>query len=82
MEFTDGSSEEVDLIIFCTGYKITFPFFDHDLLDALPKGSIAGHVGSLLPSTRSTNGPRDHVHVVGPGEVRELLRELAASVSG
>ena len=55
---------------------------DHDLLDALPKGSVAGHVGGLLPSTRSTNGPRDHVHVVGPGEVRELLRELAASVSG
>jgi len=55
---------------------------DHDLLDALPKGSVAGHVGGLLPSTRSTNGPREHVHVVGPGEVRELLRELAASVSG
>ena len=53
---------------------------DHDLLDALPKGSVAGHVGGLLPSTRSTNGPREHVHVVGPGEVRELLRELASSV--
>ena len=34
VEFVDGTSEELDLIIYCTGYKITFPFFDHDLLDA------------------------------------------------
>jgi trehalose 6-phosphate synthase/phosphatase len=54
---------------------------DHDLLDALPTGSIAGHVGGLLPSTRSTDGPREHVHVVGPGEVRSFLRELAAAVA-
>jgi len=55
---------------------------DHDLLDALPPGSIAGHVGGLLPSTRSDGGPREHVHVVGPGEVRTLLREMAGAVSG
>jgi trehalose 6-phosphate synthase/phosphatase len=54
---------------------------DHDLLDALPAGSIAGHVGGLLPSTRSDGGPREHVHVVGPGEVRELLREMVEVVS-
>jgi dimethylaniline monooxygenase (N-oxide forming) len=34
VEFADGTSEEIDLIVYCTGYKITFPFFDHDLLDA------------------------------------------------
>jgi trehalose 6-phosphate synthase/phosphatase len=54
---------------------------DHDLLDALPAGSIAGHVGGLLPSTRSDGGPREHVHVVGPGEVRALLQELIQVVS-
>lgn len=54
---------------------------DHDLLDALPSGSVAGHVGGLLPSTRSTGGARDHIHVVGPGEVRALLRELAAGLA-
>ena len=31
--FTDGSSEEIDLVIFCTGYKITFPFLDRSILD-------------------------------------------------
>ena len=34
VEFEDGTSEELDLIIYCTGYKITFPFFDEALLDA------------------------------------------------
>ena len=53
---------------------------DHDLLDALPSGSTAGHVGGLLPSTRTDGGPREHIHVVGPGEVRALLREMAATV--
>jgi Flavin-binding monooxygenase-like len=28
VRFTDGSSVEADLVIYCTGYKITFPFFD------------------------------------------------------
>lgn len=50
---------------------------DHDLLDALPSGSIAGHVGGLLPSARSADGPREHIHVVGPGEVRAFLHDLA-----
>jgi trehalose 6-phosphate synthase/phosphatase len=54
---------------------------DHDLLDALPQGSVAGHVGGLLPSARGNGGPRDHIHVVGPGEVRSLLRELAEVVA-
>jgi trehalose 6-phosphate synthase/phosphatase len=53
---------------------------DHDLLDALPSGSVAGHVGGLLPSTRSTGGSREHIHVLGPGEVRQLLRDLAGGV--
>jgi trehalose 6-phosphate synthase/phosphatase len=53
---------------------------DHDLLDALPSGSVAGHVGGLRPSGRPNAGRREHVHVLGPGEVRSLLAELAAAV--
>jgi len=34
VEFEDGTTEEIDLIIYCTGYKITFPFFDENLLNA------------------------------------------------
>ncbi|HET9461039.1 MAG TPA: hypothetical protein VFO56_03810, partial [Gaiellaceae bacterium] len=53
---------------------------DHDLLDALPPGSVAGHVGGLLPSTRR-EGKREDIHIVGPGEVRAFLRGLVTSVS-
>ena len=33
VRFADGSVERIDRIVYCTGYKISFPFFDHDLLD-------------------------------------------------
>ena len=39
VRFEDGSVEEVDAIIHCTGYRIRFPFFDEGFLDA-PDNSI------------------------------------------
>jgi dimethylaniline monooxygenase (N-oxide forming) len=32
VRFTDGTVEPVDVIVFCTGYRITFPFFSPDLV--------------------------------------------------
>lgn len=32
--FTDGSREQIDCIIYCTGYKITFPFFKPEVVEA------------------------------------------------
>jgi len=32
--FVDGSEEAVDAVIYCTGYKVTFPFFDPEFLAA------------------------------------------------
>jgi dimethylaniline monooxygenase (N-oxide forming) len=34
VHFVDGSAERVDVIVYCTGYKITFPFLDESLLAA------------------------------------------------
>jgi hypothetical protein len=34
VRFADGSEEEVDLVIYCTGYKISFPFFSEDVISA------------------------------------------------
>jgi thioredoxin reductase len=34
IHFVDGSEEEIDLVVYCTGYKITFPFFDPGVLAA------------------------------------------------
>jgi trehalose 6-phosphate synthase/phosphatase len=69
--FPDG--KESSRFVFGLGDDRT----DHDLLDALPSGSVAGHVGSLRPSGRT--GRREHVHVLGPGEVRAFLRDLVAA---
>ena len=34
VRFVDGTEEEIDLVVYCTGYKITFPFFDPEVLAA------------------------------------------------
>jgi dimethylaniline monooxygenase (N-oxide forming) len=34
VEFSDGTRERVDVIVYCTGYKITFPFFDEEFISA------------------------------------------------
>jgi hypothetical protein len=34
VRFIDGSAVEADVIVYCTGYKITFPFFAPEFLSA------------------------------------------------
>ena len=34
VHFADGTSADFDVIIYATGYKITFPFFDEDFISA------------------------------------------------
>jgi cation diffusion facilitator CzcD-associated flavoprotein CzcO len=34
VRFADGSVEAVDVVIYCTGYRVTFPFFDDDFISA------------------------------------------------
>ena len=34
VHFTDGTSAHADLVVYCTGYKITFPFFDEGFVSA------------------------------------------------
>jgi dimethylaniline monooxygenase (N-oxide forming) len=34
VEFADGSRERVDVVVYCTGYRISFPFFDPDFISA------------------------------------------------
>jgi hypothetical protein len=34
VRFTDGSVVDADVIVYCTGYKVTFPFFDEDFISA------------------------------------------------
>jgi dimethylaniline monooxygenase (N-oxide forming) len=34
IHFVDGTSEPVDLVVYCTGYRISFPFFDPEVFSA------------------------------------------------
>jgi dimethylaniline monooxygenase (N-oxide forming) len=34
VRFEDGTAEDIDIIVWCTGYKVTFPFFDEEFLAA------------------------------------------------
>jgi dimethylaniline monooxygenase (N-oxide forming) len=34
VRFVDGSEEEIDLVVYCTGYKISFPFLSPHLFEA------------------------------------------------
>lgn len=34
VRFVDGSEVHADVVVYCTGYKISFPFFDADFLSA------------------------------------------------
>ena len=34
VRFVDGTEVHADLVVYCTGYKITFPFFDEGFVSA------------------------------------------------
>src|SRR4029077_1734882 len=58
--FTDGSVEPADAIIFATGYRITFPFFDPDFISA---------PGNVLPLYKRMFKPGiDDLAFVGLGQ--------------
>jgi cation diffusion facilitator CzcD-associated flavoprotein CzcO len=62
--FTDGSEVEADLVVYCTGYRVTFPFFDEAFLSA---------PGNDLPLFRRVFHP-DHPRLAFIG----LLQPLGA----
>ncbi len=62
--FADGSSVQADIVVYCTGYKVTFPFFDEGFISA---------PGNDLPLFRRVFHPDvDGVYFIG------LLQPLGA----
>lgn len=51
VQFVDGSIESVDAIIYCTGYKISFPFLDESLVSA-PDNRIGLYRRVVAPNHR------------------------------
>jgi hypothetical protein len=64
VRFEDGTAERVDVIIWCTGYKVTFPFFDEQFL--------AAHDNDLPLFRRVFNPDVDNLAFIG------LLQPLGA----
>jgi hypothetical protein len=52
VRFADGSVEPVDVIVYCTGYKVTFPFFDEGFLSA-PDNDLPLYRRVFHPGVRS-----------------------------
>ncbi len=47
VHFVDGTSEEIDLVVFATGYEIRLPFLDHDVFD--PRGNVMPLYQRVVP---------------------------------
>ena len=66
VHFVDGSSAEIDTIVWCTGYRITFPFLDSEVMverrqprAALPARGAPRPPGALLHRAGAA-ARRDH----------------------
>jgi cation diffusion facilitator CzcD-associated flavoprotein CzcO len=77
VRFADGSVEQIDTIIYATGYKVSFPFFDADFLSA-PENVLPLYKRMLKPGL-------DDVAFIGLGQpiptifpFSELQSKLAA----
>jgi dimethylaniline monooxygenase (N-oxide forming) len=52
IEFLDGSREAVDVLIYATGYQVSFPFFDPDFLSA-PNNELNLYFRTLHPDRKN-----------------------------
>ena len=48
VQFVDGSEVEADVVIYCTGYQVTFPFFDPDFVSA-PDNDLPLYLRTFKP---------------------------------
>ena len=71
--FADGSEVEADIVVYCTGYRVTFPFFDPGLISA---------PGNDLPLFRRVFHPdRRGVFFIGLLQPLGAIMPLAAAQS-
>ena len=73
VRFVDGTTEQIDRIVYCTGYKISFPFFAEDLVSA---------PDNRLPLFRRVVHPeRDGLYFIGLVQPLGAIMPLAEAQS-
>lgn len=55
IEFVDGRVEEIDLVLFCTGYDIDIPWLPEGLVD-YDRGHPVFHIGAIAPKVKNFYG--------------------------
>ena len=85
VRFVDGSEEEIDLVVYCTGYKITFPFLAPEVFEAtdnrmpLYRRVVAvEHPASTSSASSSRSGPIMPIAEAQSEWVADLLQGRAA----
>lgn len=63
VHFTDGSSDEFDMIVAATGYYLSFPFLPEGLVPMINEQLAALYAGCVLPEYK-------HLYIVGTQQVR------------
>ena len=53
--FVDGTEVEADVIVYATGYRVSFPFFDPEVISAPGNGSSSGGAPSTPIAAASTS---------------------------
>ena len=76
VEFTDGTRVHADVVVYCTGYKITFPFFDETFISA-PDNHI-----ELFWRVFEPRGPEPRVHRAAPAARRDHAARRGAGRAG
>lgn len=76
--FTDGTSEEADAVVYCTGFRMSFPY--------LPAGCPAGTRGTVELYRRIVSPDRPGLYFVGlirpVGSITRLVEAQAQWVAG
>jgi hypothetical protein len=85
VRFTDGSEEEVDLVVYCTGYKISFPFLGPNMvstegnkLDLYRRVVSVEHPGLYFIGFIQPLGPIMPIAEAQSEWIADLLRDRAS----
>lgn len=87
IEFDNGRIEEIDLVLFCTGYDIEIPWLPEGIVD-YDQGHPVFHIGAIAPKVRNFYG----VGVIHPSRAdawtvfdqlaQIIVAEVKATLSG